>query len=664
MQNLKDFKEEKQKLLAKYELVEKMNIFPIDNITLNDFSQKKYDLISERFFVSCTGQVKAGKSTLLNALLFQGQVLPVDDLPETAKITTVNYSDEPFFTIDYYTVQEWEMLKVSTIKIDDETEENFYDYYLRQEINDRAINPEEFVGKLPETIRGESNFSKLGNFVGKNGKLTPFVKMVNIGYPSDILKDVTFVDTPGINDPNPVRTKVTTDWIHKTDANIFLTYAGQAFSEQDLIFIDQYLFGVETGKKIMVVNKIDAIDPDRIDVNYINRLKQNPDLENRKIFGDYDSVVAVSGLGALIDIIYQKTGAIPENMQIDAERLENLSINYLDPENYNLQNLSNLIERKLIQNKGQNLIETKGKYLNGIFDKKLRIIKMDKEKLKDRLIVCSKNAEELESGKTKLQESIGEINGVLTVTQASSSKKVNDEFNKNQPKLITCRERIKEDIKYKLRKIKIVNHFSCETKNIIKTKLDEAYKDINSIIDDVLNEAETHIKNKLRDAENAIGKYKTVNFSLLSHLIEFAVIDIWEDMKIAKAEADDLFKASEIEKIIQKATSILQRWFNTDRGLDDVISSLDSPVSDFFNKFFDNFYEKVLQMKITESINKIIGELSNEIIAIQQEKLSDINTIMNNLQSQKSIISDIQNDIKLREEQEKVIENYKQDVIK
>lgn len=55
------------------------------------------------------GQVKAGKSSLLNALLFDGsEVLPKAATPMTASLTHILRSDRDEIEIEYYTEAEWD----------------------------------------------------------------------------------------------------------------------------------------------------------------------------------------------------------------------------------------------------------------------------------------------------------------------------------------------------------------------------------------------------------------------------------------------------------------------------------------------------------------------------------------------------------------------------
>ena len=55
------------------------------------------------------GQIKAGKSSLLNLLLFGGQdVLPKAATPMTASLTHIVKSDKDEIEVEYYTHQDWQ----------------------------------------------------------------------------------------------------------------------------------------------------------------------------------------------------------------------------------------------------------------------------------------------------------------------------------------------------------------------------------------------------------------------------------------------------------------------------------------------------------------------------------------------------------------------------
>ena len=54
------------------------------------------------------GEVKAGKSSFLNALLFEGEdILPKAPTPMTAALTKIGYSETPSAKIHFYSKTDW-----------------------------------------------------------------------------------------------------------------------------------------------------------------------------------------------------------------------------------------------------------------------------------------------------------------------------------------------------------------------------------------------------------------------------------------------------------------------------------------------------------------------------------------------------------------------------
>ncbi len=75
------------------------------------------------------GQVKAGKSSFLNALLFDGQdILPKAPTPMTAALTRISYSETPKAKIVFYSENDWDSIKKFALKYD-ETLGKLYNEY-------------------------------------------------------------------------------------------------------------------------------------------------------------------------------------------------------------------------------------------------------------------------------------------------------------------------------------------------------------------------------------------------------------------------------------------------------------------------------------------------------------------------------------------------------
>ena len=70
--------------------------------------------------IGVVGQVKAGKSSFLNSLFFDGEnVLPRASTPMTAGLTVLQYGDENQFEVEYYNSSEWHSFEDRAKEYDD-----------------------------------------------------------------------------------------------------------------------------------------------------------------------------------------------------------------------------------------------------------------------------------------------------------------------------------------------------------------------------------------------------------------------------------------------------------------------------------------------------------------------------------------------------------------
>jgi hypothetical protein len=179
---LKGFEERKKILLNAYDDLYK------EGLVKGKFKVEEWkkQLEEEEFIVSFCGQIKAGKSTLLNALIFRKPILPSKITPHTAKLTIIKYGDTPSFTASFYTEKEWNELIKELKEKKEEDNISYFDKYMKDEINQRITNfgiyPDNFLGKEEKNL----DLKELNDFVGTDGKYTPFVKEVHIYYPNSV----------------------------------------------------------------------------------------------------------------------------------------------------------------------------------------------------------------------------------------------------------------------------------------------------------------------------------------------------------------------------------------------------------------------------------------------------------------------------------------------
>ena len=213
------------------------------------------------------GQVKAGKSSLLNLLLFDGQdVLPKAATPMTASLTHIVKSDRDEIEIEYYTPEDWEEIGKHADEYErarksgDRNTPEFMQAarQLVEMADEKRISVHDHLGEkvVHEVPKAELN-EQLRRFVGSDGDLTPLVKSVTIRT-SEGVPDLDIVDTPGINDPIASRSRQAERMLARCDAVLLLSYAGQFMDAQDVRFFEQRIPQEGIRHRVVVGSKLDS----------------------------------------------------------------------------------------------------------------------------------------------------------------------------------------------------------------------------------------------------------------------------------------------------------------------------------------------------------------------------------------------------------------------
>lgn len=270
-----------------------MNIFNVDNTEFQDFVDnvetiitnvsvrakddditglhkliKNFQIKTEDFYrenrklnIGVVGQVKAGKSSFLNTLLFGGnEILPKASTPKTATLTKMEYSEENIIQIEYYSPDEWEVLEDNAVvDLDDEI------YTSAREIVDmvkrNGVNPHQYLEKGFDRIEFESYeelITSLNDYVGEDGKFTPIVKAVTLFLNKEEFRGLSIVDTPGLNDPIASRTIRTKEFMEVCDVVFFLSQSGSFLDKSDWILLSSQLPQKGVKKLVLVASKYDS----------------------------------------------------------------------------------------------------------------------------------------------------------------------------------------------------------------------------------------------------------------------------------------------------------------------------------------------------------------------------------------------------------------------
>lgn len=200
-----------------------ITLFEEERIALNeivDIINTNIENLSKPLKAVVLGEVKAGKSTLINALI-QKEVAYTNVVEATSSIIEINYNES----------------------------ENIYIYYSDDEKT--KVNSLEELNKLMDDNRSNQEF--FSN-----------IKQVNITTKTERLKKITIVDTPGLNTITSENAKRTDDYIKNADV-ILWVLNGHNLGQRNII--DKIEDVLCYGKPIIgIVNRIDEIDGDKDEV--------------------------------------------------------------------------------------------------------------------------------------------------------------------------------------------------------------------------------------------------------------------------------------------------------------------------------------------------------------------------------------------------------------
>ncbi len=271
--------------------------------------------------VGIIGCVKAGKSTLLNALVFDGnQVLPKAATPMTAALTRIRFSKEPKAHIFFYQTSDWINIKAKNDQYNRQVEMEFQRRCnecqsqansqgnskreqkggmlrsIKNTIADKVVLPTRkeveadmcACGEIPDEVRsshelvkmaeecrldvdkylgkeqiidfqsGADYFSALTEYVGSEGQFTPIVNYTELYIDDSRLEGMEIVDTPGLNDPIVSRERKTVKFLEQCDVVFVASSVSQFLVESDIQLIRKKLNQNNIHRAYIVGTQLDS----------------------------------------------------------------------------------------------------------------------------------------------------------------------------------------------------------------------------------------------------------------------------------------------------------------------------------------------------------------------------------------------------------------------
>ncbi len=285
---------------------------------LNGYINEAENFLNQSEFleIAFVGTIKAGKSTLINALL-KAEYASTDITPETATLTKFKWGKNAEMTITFYTQKEWQKLYDDAVK----SGELFLKKY--NEANAES-HKDDFIGKA--TITEPFSVESLKKYTSSKKAEHFFVKEVLISYPDfPYEKNLMFVDTPGLDDPVPYRSEITRAYI-KSAKVVLVCNSIKAMKQDEVRTIYSAFDQSSDPSKVYVLGThYDTLENPKDEwakqkdewSNYLTATKIDDNIKERTCYTKelaQKNIINISGRVALLCELYKK-GELDDNQK-------------------------------------------------------------------------------------------------------------------------------------------------------------------------------------------------------------------------------------------------------------------------------------------------------------------------------------------------------------
>lgn len=683
--------------------------------------------INRTLKIGIVGGVKAGKSSFLNALLFRGRdrgrdILPKAATPMTAALTKISYSETPYAKIVFYEDKDWNAILQNAATFDERLETAIANEKKRREENakkdvwgrkiqnnlvavqgdsldqctierlkknideefrackeltemadTRGVVVNTLLGSDQEIPLSDNLEADLKEYVGAEGKYTPFVKYIELGMNEPVLKDLEIIDTPGLNDPIVSRSIVTKRFLKNCDAAFLMSFCGQFMSAQDVTFLLKALPQEGIGHVVLIGSKFDSVLQEKSYANLPlqraaaqlvmklsaaakDTIQRNSSSSQGKRFTDALPPVFISSL------LYTAAQKMKNHQPLSEEEkksMDNLSKSYKDFEKDNpdfLLGMSNIDEgirkkkltiykqerNRILQEKSEDYIKQKEL---GFLDKLNEIQKVAQQNLSD--------LEELDKGEILKKQR--EINRALDLARGTLEQTFNEAA---------------FDAK---KQLKSIEHDIMGEQN--------RFRDVKSQ-DKVRNEDHSYTKGHLWWKKR---RHYTVRIEWREASVADAVMQAGDFAREAKRHLEeDLQYAISVDQIEGKLKKQIVNAFqeaNVPYEVEEILGpvklvmqeltlpSVNVNVEKYVNEIEEAFPNNVVKDNDVEKLRLYLEKTLNQILKDMEEELNDLTEQISSSLNQKAVlfVDQIQNKIqesgnrlvRQLEEKEKNIENCK-----
>ena len=651
--------------------------------------------------IGIVGEIKAGKSSFLNSLIFDGKdLLPKASTPMTAALTKISYSQNSFAKIVFYSQKDWEkvekyakeyevcldneyqaycsrmnddnMLRKTPLKIQTKEEyksaciENIpVQYRSCRELMDlyekSSVDLGEWLGKEKE-INCSNLGEELDEYIGAEGKYTSIVKHVELGMDNELLEGIEIIDTPGMNDPIVSRGETTKKFLRDCDVVFLLSYSGQFLTQEDISFMVETMPREGVKNIVIIGSKLDSGVLDNSKFTDFNKVVAfSKKLYNEQAQKNIEECIKA---GNNLEIIKKIQESLPpyyiSSLMYDVARKKSTGIPL---EEYEL----NIIEQCKKRFEGFSeeekfLLKLSG--IGAIRSKKLREVKDNKA-----ITIAEKNKTIVEDNKHSLMELLSQI-----------SIQVHDNYLKVK----------NGDIDSLEKKLQAIQNNLNSMRNVVKNIFEKYKLEAIRILTEMENEIELEINNHtgLSIQESSKTEYSTIKTGIFkkeviqelvitkSASVSDAISNMRNYIARCKQMTNDTFsKAVNINKLKKDIKEVVLQSFemsNQEFNENDILIPLDLVagkisipkieiemdsyenmlVDSFSNSFVIGEEIENLKLEMNRTLTQICKKLKTEILKCK--------TNVENIMGEQSIVF-VDNIIKTLNENVKLLKSRIQD---
>jgi signal recognition particle receptor subunit beta len=247
---------------------------------LLDAARRQLDERSCR--IAVIGQIKAGKSTFINALSRRPGLLPTDINPWTVVVTALHFRNGPIppehaAVFHLFSVDEWRELAEGRGRLRELTERlvpGFQSDLLRAQLEvmrkraERRLGPKfaELLGQChryptvaPQILTDYVSAGDDDSGPGRRRHYSDITRSADLYFnDGPFAFPLTLIDTPGTNDPFLVRDEITRRSLENPDIYVFVVSALQPLSAGDIAML-RLLNGLNKDRIVVFINRADQL---------------------------------------------------------------------------------------------------------------------------------------------------------------------------------------------------------------------------------------------------------------------------------------------------------------------------------------------------------------------------------------------------------------------